>query len=51
MSQIDVVNQLLVAVEKMNLQELMNNALNEPDPNKKQVLHALYTYALDKKTR
>ena len=34
MSQIDVVNQLLVAVEKMNLQELMNNALNEPDPNK-----------------
>lgn len=27
----------------------MDNALNEKDPDKKKVLHAIYTYALDKK--
>lgn len=27
----------------------MDNALNEKDPDKKKVLHAIYTYSLDKK--
>ena len=43
------IEQLLAQVEDVNLQDLMNQALNEKDPVKKRVFQALYTYALDKK--
>lgn len=49
MKEAEQIEQLLTQVEKTNLQDLMNQSLNEKDPLKKQVLHALYTYALDKK--
>ena len=42
-------DELLLKAENTNLQVLMDNALNEKDPDKKKVLHAIYTYALDKK--
>ena len=45
----NVFDELLLEAEKTNLQVLMDNALNEKDPDKKKVLHAIYTYALDKK--
>lgn len=44
-----IFEELFFEAENMNLQVLMNNALNEKDPAKKKVLHAIYTYALDKK--
>ncbi|WP_036069878.1 hypothetical protein, partial [Leuconostoc citreum] len=40
---------LFLEAENTNLQVLMDNALNEKDPDKKKVLHAIYTYALGKK--
>ncbi|WP_273712502.1 hypothetical protein [Leuconostoc mesenteroides] len=45
----NVFDELLLEAEKINLQVLLDNALNEKDPDKKKVLHAIYTYALDKK--
>ncbi|TPF00673.1 MULTISPECIES: hypothetical protein [Leuconostoc] len=45
----NVFDELLLEAENTNLQVLMDNALNEKDPDKKKVLHAIYTYALDKK--
>ncbi|APX71900.1 hypothetical protein M5C72_01810 [Companilactobacillus allii] len=42
-------DKILKEVENTNLQVLMNSALNEQNPDKKKVLLALYTYALDKK--
>ena len=45
----NVFDELLLEAEKTNLQVLMDNALKEKDPDKKKVLHAIYTYALDKK--
>ncbi|MBB6433474.1 hypothetical protein [Leuconostoc carnosum] len=45
----NVFDELLLEAEKTNLQVLMDNALNEKNPDKKKVLHAIYTYALDKK--
>ncbi|AFT82582.1 hypothetical protein N219_13035 (plasmid) [Limosilactobacillus fermentum MTCC 8711] len=45
----NVFDELLLEAEKTNLQVLLDNALNEKDPDKKKVLHAIYTYALDKK--
>lgn len=49
MTKQNVFEQLLLEAEKTNLQVLMDNSLNERDLDKKKVLHALYTYALDKK--
>ncbi|WP_349521961.1 hypothetical protein [Leuconostoc citreum] len=49
MNKQNVFDELLLEAEKTNLQFLMDNALNEKDPDKKKVLHAIYTYALDKK--
>jgi hypothetical protein len=49
MKEAEQIEKLLMQVEKTNLQNLMNQSLNGKDPLKKQVLHALYTYALDKK--
>ena len=37
--------------EKTNLQVLMDNALNEKDPDKKTVLMEIYTYAIGKKQK
>ena len=37
--------------EKTNLQVLMDNALNEKDPDKKKVLMEIYTYAIGKKQK
>lgn len=45
----NVFEQLLFEAENTNLQVLINNALNEKYLDKKKVLHAIYTYALDKK--
>lgn len=44
-----IFEKLFLEAEKTNLQVLMDNALKEKDPDKKKVLHAIYTYALDKK--
>ena len=49
MNKQNVFDELLLEAEKTNLQVLMDNALNEKGPYKKKVLHAIYTYALDKK--
>jgi len=40
---------LFFQAEKTNLQVLMDNALNEQDPDKKKVLMSIYTYAIGKK--
>lgn len=45
----NIFEQLFFEAENTNLQVLMDNALNEKDPDKKKVLHAIYTYSLDKK--
>lgn len=45
----NIFEKLFLEAEKTNLQVLLDNALNEKDPDKKKVLHAIYTYALDKK--
>lgn len=37
---------LLTQIAQSDLQTLMKNAENEPDPNKKKVLYAFYSYAL-----
>lgn len=44
----NIFEKLFLEAENTNLQVLMDNALNEKDPDKKKVLHAIYTYALDK---
>lgn len=49
MKEAEQIEKLLMQVEKTNLQNLMNQSFNGKDPLKKLVLHALYTYALDKK--
>lgn len=45
----NIFEKLFLEAENTNLQVLMDKALNEKDPDKKKVLHAIYTYALDKK--
>ena len=45
----NIFEKLFWEAENTNLQVLMDNALNEKDPDKKKFLHAIYTYALDKK--
>lgn len=46
-----IFEELFFEAENMNLQVLMNNALNEKDPDKKEVLMAIYTYAIGKKQK
>lgn len=41
--------QLLTQVEQLNTQELWEQALHNPDPDKRQVFEALFTYVLDKR--
>ena len=45
----NIFEELFLQAEKTNLQSLMDNALNEKDPDKKKVLMAIYTYAIGKK--
>ena len=47
----NIFEQLLFEAENTNLQVLMDNALNEKDPDKKKVLMAIYTYAIGKKQK
>lgn len=44
-----VFEELLSKAESLSLEDLMNETLNETDPDKKKVLNSLYTYVLDKK--
>lgn len=44
----NIFEQLLSEEENTNLQVLMDNALNEKDPDKKKVLMAIYTYSIGK---
>lgn len=41
--------QLLTQVEQLDTQELWEQALHNPDPDKRQVFEALFTYVLDKR--
>jgi len=41
--------QLLTQVEQLNTEELWEQALHNPDPDKRQVFEALFTYVLDKR--
>lgn len=43
-----MINENVFESANTNLQVLINNALNEKNTDKKKVLHAIYTYALDK---
>lgn len=45
----NIFEELFLEAEKTNLQVLMDNALNEKDPDKKKVLIKIYTYAIGKK--
>ncbi|MDK1727321.1 hypothetical protein N0K77_07990 [Dellaglioa algida] len=45
----NIFDELLEKAEKINLQELLDKSMHEPDPNKRRVYDALYTYVLDKK--
>ncbi len=45
----NIFEELFLEAEKTNLQVLMDNALNEKDPDKKKVLMEIYTYAIGKK--
>lgn len=47
----NIFEELFLQAEKTNLQVLMDNALNEKDPDKKKVLMAMYTYAIGKKRK
>ena len=49
MADINIFEKLFLEAEKTNLQVLMDNALNEKDPDKKKVLMEIYTYAIGKK--
>lgn len=44
-------NQLLKQAEQMDLKELEDLALNEPDKDKQEVLNMLFTYVLDKRQK
>ncbi|WP_334352003.1 hypothetical protein [Companilactobacillus sp. HBUAS56257] len=44
-----IFDDLLNKAESVSLEDLMNETLNETDPEKKKVLNSLYTYVLDKK--
>ena len=45
----NIFEKLFFEAENTNLQVLMDNALNEKDPDKKKVLMEIYTYAIGKK--
>ncbi|WP_436646595.1 hypothetical protein [Lactiplantibacillus plantarum] len=47
----NIFEKLFLETEKTNLQVLMDNALNEKDPDKKKVLMEIYTYAIGKKQK
>ena len=47
----NIFEELFLEAEKTNLQVLMDNALNEKDPDKKKVLMEIYTYAIGKKQK
>lgn len=47
----NIFEKLFLESEKTNLQVLMDNDLNEKDPDEKKVLHAIYTYAIGKKQK
>ena len=47
----NIFEKLFLEAEKTNLQVLMDTALNETDPDKKEVLMAIYTYAIGKKQK
>ena len=47
----NIFENLFLEAEKTNLQVLMDNALNEKDPDKKKVLMGIYTYAIGKKQK
>ncbi|MYV05476.1 MULTISPECIES: hypothetical protein [Furfurilactobacillus] len=49
MSTENVFEKMLVEAERTDLQTLRADFLNEKDPAKQQVLHAPYTYVLDKR--
>ena len=42
-------DKMLEKAEKTNLQKLMDESIYNPDPDKRKVYEALYTYALDKR--
>jgi len=39
---------MLKKIEKADLQDLMEQSMYNPDPDKRELYDALYTYALDK---
>nr|WP_253953487.1 hypothetical protein [Leuconostoc fallax] len=47
----NIFEKLFLEAEKTNLQVLMDTTLNETDPDKKEVLMAIYTYAIGKKQK
>ena len=47
----NIFENLFLEAEKTNLQVLMDNALNEKDPDKKKVLMGIYTYDIGKKQK
>ncbi|UQS86910.1 hypothetical protein MOO44_08615 [Nicoliella spurrieriana] len=42
-------DKILKNIENFDLQELFNQSINNPDPEKRKVFNSLYNYVLDKK--
>lgn len=49
MKQTEVIKQLLAEVVQYSTQELWEQSLHNPDPDKRKVFDALFTYVLDKR--
>lgn len=45
------IQSVLKEVESMDLDNLRKAFINEKDPNKQEILNALYTYALDERQK
>lgn len=45
------IQSILKEVESMDLDNLRKAFINEKDPNKQEILNALYTYALDEQQK
>jgi len=45
------IQSILKEVESMDLDNLRKAFINEKDPNKQEILNALYTYALDERQK
>lgn len=43
------INDFFEIVKKIDLKDLLDKSLHEPDPEKRKVYDALYTYFLDKR--